>query len=185
MEMMIIAVIALVAFAAVLIPLFRRPAGPVESNEFEGDVGAPAKQAGKTAGGRPRKSGASGKSPASGGSAGGGPASKARRPPHGATPPASGSVTEADPVHGEGVVPPMAAGPVSPVDASFGSTGGDGEDAAGAMSDDELELEVQRYRAAVRAGTVCSKCGQANPADSSFCFDCGAALPLAEAREFE
>jgi len=52
-------------------------------------------------------------------------------------------------------------------------------------TEDELELEVQRYRAALRAGTVCNKCGQANPAESRFCFDCGAPLPLAEAREFD
>lgn len=53
------------------------------------------------------------------------------------------------------------------------------------IADDELELEIERYRAAVRAGTVCAKCGQANPADSLFCFECGARLPLADAKEFE
>ena len=50
---------------------------------------------------------------------------------------------------------------------------------------DEIEREVLRYRAAVRAGTVCRKCGQANPADSKFCFECGAQLARADAKEFE
>jgi len=54
-----------------------------------------------------------------------------------------------------------------------------------ALTNDEVEREVQRYRTAVRAGTVCRKCGQANPADSLFCFECGAQLPLADAKEFE
>ena len=53
-----------------------------------------------------------------------------------------------------------------------------------AATEDELEREVLRYRAAVRAGTVCRKCGQANPADSAFCFECGAPLPRADAQEF-
>jgi hypothetical protein len=152
MEMMIIAVVAVVAFAAVLIPLFRRGPRGVAPDEFEGDA----------------------------------------RP---ASPPRRELVREADPVHGEGVIPPMASGPVTPVDAA-GSTDAEGIETAGApvsqtgpaspaQDDGELELEIQRYRAALRAGTVCSKCGQANPAESAFCFDCGAALPRSEAQEFE
>lgn len=54
-----------------------------------------------------------------------------------------------------------------------------------AVADDEVEREIERYRTAVRAGTVCRRCGQANPADSAFCFECGARLPLADAKEFE
>jgi ribosomal protein L40E len=50
---------------------------------------------------------------------------------------------------------------------------------------DDLELEVGRYRQALRAGTICRRCGQANPAGSRFCFECGAQLPLEEAREFK
>jgi hypothetical protein len=142
MEMMIIAVVAIAAFAAVLVPLFRRGTRDVDSREFEGDPGA-----------------------------------------------------RVDPVRGKGVVPPMAAGPATPVSAA-GTTRPapvteetlavpvDREPASGG-SEDDVELEVQRYRAAVRAGTVCTKCGQANPADSKFCFECGTALPLAEAREFD
>jgi hypothetical protein len=150
MEMMIIAVVALAAFAAVLIPLFRRGTRTGDVNEFEGDADA-----------------------------------------------------GTDPARGRGIVPPMAAGPVTPVDAAGAAdpaTPADSpsveqqaqEGAAGQVArtpspatEDELELEVQRYRAALRAGTVCNKCGQANPADSRFCFDCGAPLPLAEAREFD
>jgi hypothetical protein len=145
MEMMIIAVVAIVAFAAVLIPLFRRGTREVDAREFEGDPAV-------------------------------------REP-------------TVDPARGEGVVPPMAAGPATPVNAG-GTTlpqpvprgdlavPVDRQPASGGGADD-VELEVQRYRAAVRAGTVCTKCGQANPADSKFCFECGAALPLAEAREFD
>jgi hypothetical protein len=180
MEMMIIAAIAIVAFAAVLIPLFRRPAGGADAGEFEGDAPAPAGKARRPADAKPGRK--PGPKP--------GPKSRPESGPKsghagGARPSGSRSVAEADPLRGEGVVPPMAAGPVSPVDASAeGADSTYSSDTAG-MSDDELELEVQRYRAAMRAGTVCTKCGQANPADSSFCFDCGAALPLAEAREFE
>ncbi len=53
------------------------------------------------------------------------------------------------------------------------------------VSDDAIEREVLRYRAALRAGTLCPRCGQANPADSAFCSDCGRKLPLADAKEFE
>jgi ribosomal protein L40E len=137
MEMMIIAVVALAAFTAVLLPLFRRGSRSAGADEFRGD--------------RPA----------------------------------------ADPVRGKGVVPPVAAGPATPVDAA-GTT----RPAATPPADDaaaanpvppqaDVELEVQRYRAAMRAGTICEKCGQANPADSRFCFECGAQLPLAEAREFD
>jgi hypothetical protein len=163
MEMMIIAAVAIVAFAAVLIPLFRRGPGGVDAREFEGDTPARAR---KPAGRPPadRKHGG-----------GGGTRTPPRQPP---------VVQAVDPMHGEGVVPPMAAGPVSPVDAGGAPDPADVPDAS-AGSDDELELEIRRYRTALRAGTVCGKCGQANPADSAFCFDCGERLPLSESREFE
>jgi hypothetical protein len=45
-----------------------------------------------------------------------------------------------------------------------------------------LEPELSRYREAVRAGTVCGRCGQANPADSRFCFECGKPLVIHSAR---
>jgi hypothetical protein len=146
MEMMIIAVVAIVAFAAVLIPLFRRRVPGADTNEFEGDTGAAAQPAQR----------------------------ESKR--------AARDAAQADgPTPAEDIAPPMAAGPVSLVDAAAVPAG----TPADAATADELELEVQRYRAALRAGTVCNKCGQANPAESRFCFDCGAPLPLAEAREFE
>jgi hypothetical protein len=43
----------------------------------------------------------------------------------------------------------------------------------------EIEAEVLRYRDALRAGTICTRCGQANPAGSRFCGECGRALPNA------
>lgn len=45
-----------------------------------------------------------------------------------------------------------------------------------ARADDELEAEVLRYRDALRAGTVCEYCRQANPPGSRFCFECGQRL---------
>ena len=40
----------------------------------------------------------------------------------------------------------------------------------------EIERDVLLYREALRAGTVCTRCGQANSAESRFCADCGRAL---------
>ena len=51
---------------------------------------------------------------------------------------------------------------------------------------DDIEAEVARYRAAVAAGTVCRRCGEANAADAKYCADCGKRLPAAseDAQEF-
>jgi hypothetical protein len=120
MEMLVIGVVAIIAFAAVLVPLFRRRPGAHDDSEFEG------------------------------------------------APPAAAANT----------VAPMAAGPATPA----GPAPVAPAEAAGA---DDVEPEVARYRAALRAGTLCRKCGQANPEGSVFCADCGTRLPLADAREFE
>jgi hypothetical protein len=153
MEMLFIAIVALVAFAAVLIPLLRRRPGPSDTEEFAGEHGD------------------AGRGP-DGGAAGDDAEATARQ------------------AQGGGVVPPMAAGPATPVAPAGGTAPADarmpaGEPPRDTAAADEIELEVQRYRAALRAGTLCGRCGQANPADSRFCFDCGAQLPLAEAREFD
>jgi ribosomal protein L40E len=47
-----------------------------------------------------------------------------------------------------------------------------------AMAD--LEPELARYRAALLAGTLCMRCGQANPGDSRFCYECGRPLRAKE-----
>lgn len=39
--------------------------------------------------------------------------------------------------------------------------------------DAELEADIQRYRKALKAGTVCPRCRHANAADARFCTDCG------------
>lgn len=39
-----------------------------------------------------------------------------------------------------------------------------------------LDREVERYREAVRAGTVCGRCRFANPPGSRYCADCGTRL---------
>ena len=47
----------------------------------------------------------------------------------------------------------------------------------------DIERDVMLYREALRAGTVCTRCGQANKTDSRFCADCG--RPLRNARQPE
>jgi hypothetical protein len=39
--------------------------------------------------------------------------------------------------------------------------------------DAAIDAEVDRYRAALRAGTLCGRCRYPNPAGSNFCADCG------------
>ncbi|MHB1168073.1 MAG: hypothetical protein ACYC28_02170 [Longimicrobiales bacterium] len=51
---------------------------------------------------------------------------------------------------------------------------------AGAVGPPDLEQEILRYREALRAGTLCSKCSSANPPASRFCAACGNALTPAE-----
>lgn len=41
---------------------------------------------------------------------------------------------------------------------------------------DELEAEIARFRQALREGTVCAGCGEANPPGSRFCGSCGTPL---------
>jgi hypothetical protein len=154
MEMLIIAVVAIIAFAAVLVPLFRRGQHAVDGDEFDSGNARPDEAAAARL-----------------------PAVRRDAPEHEAEP-----LPEAT-AAGEGVVPPMAAGPATPI-APAGAILDDAPPGP-APSLDDIELEISRYRTALRAGTVCSKCGQANPADSSFCFECGAQLPLNEAREFD
>ena len=43
-------------------------------------------------------------------------------------------------------------------------------------SDGEIRQEVDRYRAAIKARTLCERCLTANPARSSYCSECGSAL---------
>jgi hypothetical protein len=43
-------------------------------------------------------------------------------------------------------------------------------------SDGEIRNEVERYRASIKARTLCERCLTANPAKSNYCSDCGAAL---------
>jgi hypothetical protein len=48
---------------------------------------------------------------------------------------------------------------------------------ARSLERDDLEAEIARFRAALREGTACAACGEANPAGSRFCGSCGHALP--------
>ena len=43
-------------------------------------------------------------------------------------------------------------------------------------SDGEIRQEVDRYRAAIKARTLCERCLTANPTKSSYCSECGSAL---------
>src|SRR5688500_9123806 len=102
MEMLVIAIVAIVAFAAVLVPLLRRGrGGDADAREFDAGAGAPRSEAAANA------------------------------------------------AHA-GAAP-----------------------AAGQSEDDRIEREVLRYREALRAGTLCARCGQANPPGSAYCADCG------------
>src|SRR5688572_20604408 len=105
MEMLVIAIVAIVAFAAVLLPLLRRSRGAAaDAREFDAGAGAPR---------------------------------------NGAAVSAAHAVTAA---------------------ATTATSGHAG--------DDMIEREVLRYREALRAGTLCARCGQANPPGSAYCADC-------------
>lgn len=41
---------------------------------------------------------------------------------------------------------------------------------------ERMEADIRRYRDAVAAGTVCSRCREANPPASRFCAECGKPL---------
>lgn len=66
-----------------------------------------------------------------------------------------------------------------------GPEGGSGGTASARMARsrerDDLEAEIARFRAALREGTACGECGEANPAGSRFCGGCGRSLPGAHA----
>lgn len=124
MEMLVIAGLALVAFAAVLLPLFRRGTRTA-ADEREFDMGQ-----------------------------------------------------SREPLVADEAVPPVGGGHAASV-----APGAHDEESH--VETDDVEREVLRYRAALRAGTLCPKCGQANPAESVYCSDCGKRLPLADAREFD
>lgn len=57
--------------------------------------------------------------------------------------------------------------------------------ATDSMSLEPVEQQIERYRTALRADTLCGKCGQANPAASRYCYDCGRPLAVADAEEFD
>jgi len=45
------------------------------------------------------------------------------------------------------------------------------------LTDDQaIEREIERYRIALRSGTLCRICHFANPEGSSYCADCGRRL---------
>ena len=53
---------------------------------------------------------------------------------------------------------------------------GTGSQARLAARTAEVDAEVLRYREALRSGTICTKCRQANPPGSRYCGDCGREL---------
>jgi hypothetical protein len=52
-----------------------------------------------------------------------------------------------------------------------------------ALDDASLDVEVERYREALRNGTLCDSCLAANAAGSQFCAECGAPLGAGSATE--
>jgi hypothetical protein len=55
-------------------------------------------------------------------------------------------------------------------------------DVAEAADTEDVEAAVSRYRAALRADTLCRRCGRANPDGSRFCAECGRRLRAVRAR---
>jgi hypothetical protein len=49
----------------------------------------------------------------------------------------------------------------------------------------EVEAEVHQYREALKAGTLCERCGTANASGSRFCGECGRPLPGPRTTEAE
>ncbi len=49
----------------------------------------------------------------------------------------------------------------------------------------ELEADVKRYRQALRHGSVCVRCRQANAPESEFCGECGQALGSSESQPID
>jgi hypothetical protein len=43
-------------------------------------------------------------------------------------------------------------------------------------NDEEIKKEVERYRAAIKAKTLCDRCLTANPPKSNYCMECGRPL---------
>lgn len=43
-------------------------------------------------------------------------------------------------------------------------------------SDEEIKQEVERYRTAIKAKTLCERCLTANPPKSNYCKECGRPL---------
>jgi hypothetical protein len=75
----------------------------------------------------------------------------------------------------------VGAAPPAPPPAPAGAPAGPGQPLP---SDDALEVEVLRFREALVTGTLCGRCGEANPADAKYCSDCGKPLPASDTQEF-
>ncbi|MEJ2215117.1 MAG: zinc ribbon domain-containing protein [Gemmatimonadota bacterium] len=52
--------------------------------------------------------------------------------------------------------------------------------APGTMDEATLDAEVKRYRKALREGTVCDQCLEANEPGARYCANCGAPLSAAQ-----
>jgi hypothetical protein len=50
------------------------------------------------------------------------------------------------------------------------------QDTLVAASDESLNQQVERYRDAIKRGTLCERCLAANPGGSRYCADCGKTL---------
>jgi type IV secretion system protein VirB10 len=73
--------------------------------------------------------------------------------------------------------PGHAAGEAGAPGIAHAAPGEEGSDlAARARGTPEVEAEILRYRAALRAGALCPRCHVANEAGARFCAGCGAAL---------
>ncbi len=182
MQYVIIALVVAVALAAVIVPLVHGPRSPAHgdldplprSDADHPGAGTPL--------GEPRTAGFPPERPVQP------PPPEPRTTPEptvspeGPQPPGEADVEELP------VSAPPPPGPVQPLGASAAGRVGvataspsvtlrpreSGARAAGATSPEEEA--VLRYREALRAGTVCPACMQANPPGSAYCMECGERL---------
>lgn len=97
-----------------------------------------------------------------------------RRSVHVRTPAAAGASRDSqagDPAESEAGAATAA---MEPAEEQAGAAAADGT-----APEDPIEREILRYRIAVRAGTVCRRCRQANPEGSRYCSECGSRIAAA------
>ncbi len=159
MQILIIVLIAAAGVAAVLVPVLRGGA----HYDVSGDLDRPEAPDAEAAEPRPATPEApAAEHPAAAEAAPASPAAAPSRNPAAAEPAPSTTPPGAEAGARTGAAGPIEDEPAAS-DLDFGLPAG-------------LDGLIARYRAAVRADTVCPRCRQANPPGSRYCFECGQGL---------